>query len=88
MSDQQEYLRNNISVIAETAFPDNIGNEWIIHNITEHEKGLAVEVEPRPNNVGYSRVRFIFQFRKPDRAEIVECHIPDESGEWKLLFTR
>ena len=87
MDDREEFLRNNIASIAETAFPDSMGNEWIIHSIMEHEKGLAVEVEPSPNKVGYSRFRLIFQFKQPDRADIIECYVPDESGNWVLLFT-
>jgi hypothetical protein len=50
MKEQEQYIRDNIASIAEEAFPDNIGNEWIIHNILEHPEGIEVEVEPRPSN--------------------------------------
>ena len=87
MNDQEQYIRDNISSIAEEAFPDNIGNEWQIHNIIEHPKGIEVEVEPRPDNIGYSRFRFILEFKTPVEPIITYCYFLDETGEWDLLFT-
>ena len=85
--EQKQYIRDNITDIAEEAFPDNIGNEWIIHHIIEHPKGIEVEVEPRPEDVGYSRFRFIIEFKTPTAPNITECYSLEESGEWDLLFT-
>ena len=87
MAEQEQYIRDNITSIAEEAFPDNIGNEWIIHNISEHTKGFDVEVEPQPDDVGYSRLRFIIEFATPTTLNITECYSLEESGEWDLLFT-
>lgn len=87
MNEQEQYIRDNITSIAETAFPDNIGNEWIIHNIIEHPKGIEVEVEPRPDNVGYPRFRFIIEFKTPTEPNITYCYFLEDTGEWDLLFT-
>ncbi len=87
MKEQEQYIRDNITSIAEEAFPDNIGNEWIIHNILEHPKGIEVEVEPRPDDVGYSRFRFIIEFSASDSAVITYCYCLEDTGEWDLLFT-
>ena len=87
MNEQEQYILDNITNIAEEAFPDNIGNEWIIHNISEHTRGLDVEVEARPDDIGYPRFRFIIEFKTPTEPNIIECYNLDESGEWDLLFT-
>jgi len=87
MKEQEQYIRDNITSIAEEAFPDNIGNEWIIHNILEHPKGIEVEVEPRPDDVGYSLFRFIIEFNAPNSANITYCYCLEDTGEWDLLFS-
>ncbi len=87
MEEQEQYIRDNITNIAERAFPDNIGNEWIIHGITKHPNGIEVEVEPKPDDVGYSRFRFIMEFKTPTEPNIIYCYFLDDTGEWDLLFT-
>ncbi len=59
MNEREQFIRDNITSIAEEAFPDDIGIEWVIHNIVDHPKGIEVEVEPRPDDVSYTRFRFI-----------------------------
>jgi hypothetical protein len=87
MKEQEQYIRDNIINIAEKSFPDNIGNEWIIHNIMEHPKGIEVEVEPKPDNVGYTRFRFIIEFKSPTEPNITFCYCLEDTGEWDLMFT-
>jgi hypothetical protein len=87
MSEQAQYIRDHITGIAEAAFPDNIGNEWKILNLTETTNGFEVEVEPNPDNVGYSRFHFIIKFTAPDKPDIVKCYCLNNSGTWELLFT-
>jgi hypothetical protein len=87
MEEQRQYIRENITHIAEKAFPDNIGNEWFIHNIIEHPKGIEVEVEPIPDDVGYPRFRFIIEFESPNEPNITYCYFLEDTGEWDLLFT-
>ena len=84
---QIQYIRDHIAHIAEQAFPDNLGNEWFIHNIIEHPKGIEVEVEPIPDDIGYARLRFIIEFITPEEATISYCYILDDAGEWDLLFS-
>ena len=86
MKEQEQYIRDNITSIAETAFPDNIGNECI-HNILDHPKGIEVEVEPKPDDVGYSKFRFIIEFETPSSPKITYCYCLEDTGEWDLLFT-
>ena len=87
MNEQEQHIRDNITSIAEEVFPDNIGNVWIIHDIIDHPKRIEVEVEPRPDDVGYSRYRFIIEFKGPTKTNITECYCLEETGEWDLLFT-
>lgn len=87
MKELEQFIQENISSIAEEAFPENKDNEWIIHNIIEHPKGIEVEVEPKPDNVGYPRFRFILEFKTPVKPKITYCYFQDETGEWDLLFT-
>ncbi len=87
MNEQEQFIRDNITSIAEEAFPDNIGIEWVIHNILDHPKGIEVEVEPRPDDVGYTRFRFILDFKTPTSATITYCYCLEDNGEWDLLFT-
>ena len=85
---QKEFIRENINNIAEKAFPDNTGNWWVIHNIVEHPHGIEVEVEPKPADVGYSRYRFILEFKSPTEVDVTYCYyLDDETDEWDLLFT-
>ena len=87
MDNREEYIRNNINSIAESAFPDNIGNTWIIHEILEQDKQWLVEVEPQPDDVGYTRFRFTIVFSVPDNPHITECYCLNEFGSWGLLFS-
>ena len=87
MKEQEQYVREHIVSIAESAFPDNIGNDWLIHDLIVHPGKIEVEVEPIPDNVGYPRFRFFIEFDAPDKPNITECYCLDASGEWDLLFT-
>lgn len=87
MDEHRQYIRDNIGHIAEKAFPENIGNEWFIHNMIDHPNGLEVEVEPIPDDVGYPRFRFIIEFKTPSEAKITYCYFLEDTGEWDLLFT-
>ena len=87
MDEQEQYIRENITSIAEEAFPDNIGIEWIIHNILVHPKGIEVEVEPSSDDLGYSRFRFIIEFKNSDKTNITHCYCLETTGKWDLLFT-
>lgn len=87
IEEQEQYIRDNITSISEDAFPDDVGNVWIIHNIKEHPKGIEVEVEPKPNDVGYSRIRFVIEFKTPNVPNITECYSQEASGEWDILFS-
>ncbi len=87
MNEQEQYIRDNITSLAEEVFPDNIGNEWVIHDIVDHPKRIEVEVEPIPDDVGYSRYRFIIEFKSPTATNITECYCLEETGEWDLLST-
>ena len=86
-NEQEQYIRENISSIAGEAFPDNMGNEWLIHDLIEHPNKIEVEVEPRPDDVGYSRFRFFIEFKSPTETNITECYCLEDTGEWDLLFT-
>ena len=87
MDKREAYIRENISGIAESAFPDNTGNSWIIHEVLIQDDNLIVEVEPKPDDVGYPRFRFTIVFDTPDHPHIRECHCLNEFGSWGLLFT-
>ena len=50
-------------------------------------QGIEVEVEPRPDDVGYSRFRFIIEFDSPTNPNITYCYCLEDTGEWDLLFT-
>ncbi len=77
MKEHEQYIRDNISSIAESAFPDNTGNEWLIHKVIRHPDRLEVEVEPVPDDVGYPRFRFFIEFMAPDKPKITECYCLD-----------
>ena len=56
----ERYVRENITRIGRTAFPDNPDVEWILHGFSHGPDLILAEVEPRPDDVGYSRFKLGF----------------------------
>ncbi|NIS74361.1 MAG: hypothetical protein GTO08_03605 [Deltaproteobacteria bacterium] len=66
----EDYVREHIVEIAEENFPDNPGLEWNIHGF-EYRDGLTiVEVEPEPDEAGYSRFKFVVSSPKGGDVEV------------------
>lgn len=58
----EDYVRGHVVQFAEEEFPDNPGLQWTVLAF-RHREDLGVvfaEVEPQPDQVGYSRFQFAF----------------------------
>ena len=81
---REAHIRNNIVAMAESAFPDDTGLEWMIHSF-DHQGDLSfVEVEPKPATVGYPRFQFAVSFQD-EAAPVVAATYALIDGEYKLF---
>ena len=83
--EREDYIRSNIVSIAEKAFPDDKGLKWDIKGIEHKDKISYAEVEPKPDQVGYSRIKFIISFRDMDKHKLLGAYVWD-AYLWELLF--
>jgi len=84
--EREKYLRENIISIAEEHFPDDTGLEWIIHAFTHKEHLTIVEVEPKPDTVGYTHFKFVVSFKDANAPMVVATYCL-EDGHYTLLST-
>lgn len=82
---REDYLRANITSIAEEAFPDNVGLKWNIIGIDRMYEIMYPEVAPEPDEVGYSRLKFVVSFADEEAPVEIGCYVLGESG-WTLLY--
>jgi len=85
-TDREDYLKTHIVAIAEEAFPDNLGLEWIVRGFVHRGDFTVVEVEPQPDEVGYTRFKLVQSFANPQKPKHnIACYC-FEDGKWQLLF--
>ncbi len=82
--DRESYLREKIVWIAEDEFPDNTGLEWTIHGFEHSGEFTLVELEPKPDEVGYSRFKFVVSFENPSSPLVIATYCL-EDGKYSLL---
>ena len=85
-SEREQYVRSSIQAVAEDNFPDNPGLDWRILNIEHRDQLAVVEVEPRPDEVGYSRFKFVIAFDEPREPQHLATYAL-EGGRYVLLCT-
>ena|SRR3972149_9630772 len=84
--EREKYIRENITRIAESSFPDKVGLTWQIHRFEHRGIITFAEVEPQPSTVGYPRFKFVVSFMNPKEPLLAACYAFDK-GRWTLLFT-
>jgi hypothetical protein len=82
----EEYVSEHIVEIAEGIFPDNLGLAWIIHGFEHRDNLTYVEVEPKPDEVGYSRFKFVISSPRPGDVNVIAGYDLTD-GTYSLLFT-
>jgi hypothetical protein len=87
-SEVEDYVRAHVVEIAEDQFPDNVGLQWTVLGFQHREDlGLVfVEVEPRPDEVGYPRFQFALQASHAGPPKRVATYCLD-AGHYTLLST-
>lgn len=85
MSNQEQFIRDNIAWIGAEAFPDTDGVDWKIHTLRPIDGGYEVVVSTEPNALGYERVKLNVAFHGDENPDVVGAHVY-EDGRWNLLF--
>ena len=83
-TERESHLRENIVSIAGEEFPDDTGLEWVIHGFEHKDHLTFVEVEPRPDTVGYPRFKFVVSFTDAN-VPIVVATYSLEDDRYTLL---
>ncbi|MBM80151.1 MAG: hypothetical protein CMJ78_06105 [Planctomycetaceae bacterium] len=84
--EREKHLRENIVSIAEGEFPDETGLEWKIHAFDNQAHRTYVEVEPKPDTVGYPRFQFVLSFNDEKSPVVVATYCLD-GQDYTLLST-
>ncbi|NIS75230.1 MAG: hypothetical protein GTO08_08110 [Deltaproteobacteria bacterium] len=82
----EKYVTEHIVEIAEGIFVENLGLSWTIHGFELRDDLTYVEIEPQPDEVGYSRFKFVIYSPGPEIAHVIACYCL-ENGAYSLLFT-
>ncbi len=83
---REHYINENITRHAEESFPDNLGLRWTVLGFDHDERTTLVEVEPTPDEVGYSRFQFVYSFYAGEEPKVIACYSL-EGSRYTLLFT-
>lgn len=87
-SEVEDYVRGKVVQFAEKQFPDNPGLQWALLGF-RHREDLRVvfaEVEPQPDEVGYSRFQFAFLVLPSGPPKHVATYCL-QSGKYSLMST-
>ena len=86
MRDDEDEIRDRLQAIAEEAFPDDVGVQWHVREITQQAGLYCVEAEPIPATVGYPRFRFVLGRAESGQFLDLGCYCLAK-GAWSLLYT-
>ena len=86
LSKREALIRERINEVGQESFPDDPDVDWAILKMTHHGVFSIVEVEPSPDEVGYSRFEFVLHFPSPDDLGVAGCYCWSHD-RWELLFT-
>lgn len=70
---------------AYAVFPDNPDVDWTVVDVAEADGGVVVELEPTPDEVGYSRFRFLYGCEGDEPVRFATYALDD--GAFVLLAT-
>ena len=84
---RESFLKDNITRLAEVAFPDNKGIQWNIISL-EHKAHLTyAEVEPSSETAGYSRFKFVISFKNPEAPNVIGTYC-FKDGQYSLFSAK
>jgi len=86
MRDDVDEVRDILQSVAEEAFPDDVGVQWHVREITQQAGFYCVEAEPVPATVGYPRFRFVLGRTQSGELGDFGCYCLDK-GVRRLLYT-
>ena len=84
---RESFLKENITRLAETEFPDNKGIQWNIISL-EHKAHLTyVIVEPNPATLDYPRFKFTVSFKNPEMPCVIGTYC-FKDDQYSLFSTK
>lgn len=82
----ETFVRDHVTDIGRTAFPDNPDVQWLVHGFTHRPEFVLAEVEPQPDEVGYPRFQLGFVSIRGEAPQHIATYCL-EDGEYTLLST-